>query len=472
MDRMPMPLDEITFHPLSFCDRDGRVFWWKGELYRGITPDKAAFYQNILENGIIQRLTAHQFLVDTILTPFTLPGYPLILKHRAIPFVSYANEWCPEMLRDMALSILDLMQELATYDLTLVDFNTWDVLFDSFRPVYVDFCTIDRADFDGDRTWHLFNDGFHTYLIYPLQLMSQGYGNLARWLLADYEHNVIHPEFAVLLGNSSLYADLNRQYPSWRSLSWQTLPATIAPMVRRGTRVVRQSLKHLGIPTERRGKDVLKDLRRKVERIVLPPLPPSNEAPDPIPNSTWTPKQCTVYQVLSDIHPKTVLDIGCHQGWYSRLAASLGSQVVAIDRDDRLVASCYQSAKKYQLPILSLVMDIRYPSPGQGICNKVITPALQRLPCELVLALGLVHLLVFEQHLVFEQICETLTAFSSSWVLVEFVAAQDPEIYPRWPESPHWYTLETFRDNLQRHFQKVELLLSHPEFRTLLLCQQ
>jgi SAM-dependent methyltransferase len=475
METEPIPLAEIAFHPLSFCDRDGRVFWWRGELYRGITPAKAMFYKEILENGIVQDLTQRNFLVDTTLTPFTLPGYPLIIKHRVVPFVSYANEWCPEMLRDTALFILDMMLELATHHLTLVGFSTWDLLFDGFRPLYVDFCTIDRADFDGNRAWHLFKDDFHTYLIYPLRLMAQGYGNLARWLLADYEHNVIHPEFAVLLGYPSLYAELNHQSPQWRSLSWRTLPAAIAPIARRGTRFLRRSLQYIGFDTERRGQDLLHDLRREVERISLPRIasPPDNTfSASLVPSSTWTLKQQTVHQVLSDLQPMTVLDLGSGHGWYSQLAASLGNQVVAIDRDDRLVATCYQRAKEQGLPILSLVMDIRYPSPGQGICNNVIAPALKRLSCDLVLALGLVHLLVFEQHLVFEQIYETLAAFSKSWVLVEFVSGTDPEVYPRWPDCPAWYTFETFRDGLRRYFQKVDLLTSHSQYRTLMLCQR
>lgn len=470
-----IPLDEITFHPTSFCDRDGRVFWWRGELYRGIAPAKADFYRHLLETGAIPDLTEQKFLVDTALTPFTLPGYPLVVQHRVLPFVSYANEWCPEMLRDAALFIADMMLKLADHNLTLVGFSTWDLLFDSARPVYVDFCTIDEADFDGDRTWHLFKDDFYTYLISPLRLMSQGYGNLARCLLADYEHNVIHPEFAALMGYPSLYAELNHQFPPWRSLTWRTVPSVVAPIARKGTRFLRNVLRHVGLDPTRRGQDLITDLRREVERIRLPALPPLPESERTLsltPSVAWTPKQRAVHRVLTDLHPMTVLDIGCHHGWYSRLAASLGSQVVAVDRDDRQVARCYQVAKEQALPILSLVMDIRYPSPGQGICNKVIAPALSRLPCDLVLALGLVHLLVFEQHLVFEQIYETLAAFSKSWLLVEFISYKDPEVYPRWLDCPGWYTFETFRDGLKRHFQKVTLLTSHTEFRALLLCDK
>jgi hypothetical protein len=468
-----IPLQEICFHATSFCDRDGRVFWWQGNLYRGITGHQASFYRNLFEEGVVQSLVNKGFLVETELTNLTLQDYAMVLHHRRVPFVSYANEWCPEMLKDAALFITDMMLELANHNLTLVGFSTWDLLFNDVRPVYVDFCTIDRADFDGDRGWTLFKDDFHTYLIYPLRLMSQGYGNLARWLLADYEHNVIHPEFATLMGYPSLYAELNRQFPSWRSLTWRNVPAVVSPIIRRSTRFLRTALMKCGFDTEQRGCEVVKYLRREVEGIYLPIASPKQESDLSVtPSAAWTPKQYAVYQVLSDLCPPTVLDIGCHQGWYSQLAASLGSRVVAIDKDDRQVAHCYQAAKNRALSILPLVIDIRYPSPGQGICNQVITPALRRLPCDLVLALGLVHLLVFDQHLVFEQVCETFAAFSKQWLLVEFISCEDPAIYQHGSGWPPWYRLDTFIEGLKQYFRQVSPLPAHSEFHTLLLCNK
>src|SRR6185503_471665 len=126
------------------------------------------------------------------------------------------------------------------------------------------------------------------------------------------------------------------------------------------------------------------------------------------PSDRWTQKHHAAYKVLSDLRPSSVLDIGSGQAWYSQLAASLGSNVVALDMNDQLVARCYREAKSKNLPILPLVMNIRFPSPGYGLCNKEVAPAFQRLRCDMVLALGLVHLLVFKYYVPFEQIVETL----------------------------------------------------------------
>ncbi|WP_404783269.1 class I SAM-dependent methyltransferase [Altericista sp. CCNU0014] len=447
MESLVIPPHEIAFHPTSFCDRDGRVFRWQGELYRGITRDKANFYRQMFADGIICQLVEKGFLVETELTDLKLEGYAMVLKHRLIPFVSYANEWCSEMLKDAALFITDMMLALAERDLTLGDVSTWDMLFDYCRPVFVDFCSISDADRDGNRTWSFFKDNFYSYFIYPLRLMARGHGNLARHLLADYEHNTIHPEFAALMGYPSLYNPPNHP-------------------LKRGKIFGKKVLVKLGLIRELEGYELVKHLRREVLRIQLPKGSTDREIdlePNPLlpPSGAWTPKQRIVRRVLTDLHPSTVLDIGCHRGWYALLAASLGSRVVAVDRNDRHVAQCYGAARDKALPILPLVVDIRYPSPGQGVCNQVLTPALQRLPCEMVLALGIVDVLVFEQHLNFEQICETLAAFSKSWLLVEFCSPADSIAPQQKLNCPSWYTLQSFADCLRKQFRHVNEVHSH-----------
>ena len=89
---------EFTFHPLSMVDRNGRLFWFKGELYRGISSDNALFYRNLFERGIVQELIKDNLLVETEITDLHSDEWVLILKHKIIPFVTYPHEWCNLML--------------------------------------------------------------------------------------------------------------------------------------------------------------------------------------------------------------------------------------------------------------------------------------------------------------------------------------------------------------------------------------
>ena len=144
----------------------------------------------------------------------------------------------------------------------------------------------------------------------------------------------------------------------------------------------------------------------------------------------------------------------------------------ALDVDDRRVAHCYRKARENNLPILPLVMDIRYPSPGHGTCNKVIAPALERFPCDMMLALSLLHHLVFDQHLTFEQVSDTFAALSKRWLLVEFTSRKAREVRERWSGWHSWYTLENFIDALTKRFRSVRIMENQPKPRVLLLCEK
>ena len=476
VSKLQIPIEEIEFHPTSFCDRNGRMFWWRDELYRGIAKESADFYQKLFKDGIVRRLIEKKFLIETELTHLTLSGYPLVLKHRRVPFVSYANEWCPEMLKDAALLAIDMMIELAGDRLTL-DVGTWDMLFDGCRPVFVDFCSIEAADSYGDESWTRVGDDFRSYFLYPLWLMAQGYGNLARWLLADFEHKIIHAEFAALMGVRIYNFQADDAPKGLLSIAACSIPQPVRPAARKGLEFIKSFLPKLTRNNELRGRALARQLQDELETIPIPSTSKWRAGNDDdclpfTPSKGWTQKHLSVHAVLSDLRPATVLDIGCNRGWYSQLAALLGSRVVALDVDDRRVAYCYRKARERKLPILSLVMDIRYPSPGHGTCNKVIAPALQRFPCDMVFALSLVHRLVFDQHLTFEQVSDTFAAFSKRWLLVEFISRKTREVSKRWSGWYSWYTLENFIDALTKRFSSVRIMENQPKNRVLLLCEK
>src|SRR5271156_2649418 len=135
---MKLAADQVVFHPFSYGDWTGRVFSWEGGIYRAISSERAAFYEHLLSQGILRDLIRRQLLIDTEITGLELAEYPLVLKHRTIPFVSHCYEWCGEMLKAAALSVLQLERELLKYGLTLQDAHPYNVLFDGPTPVWVD----------------------------------------------------------------------------------------------------------------------------------------------------------------------------------------------------------------------------------------------------------------------------------------------------------------------------------------------
>lgn len=442
-----IPSEDILFHPTSFCDEDGRVFWWNGELYRGISARYAPLCQKLFDTGVVDSLIRSGFLIETELTDLALPTYPLVLKHRALPFVTYASEWCPEMLREAAQFTLDMMRHLASDNLT-VDVGTWDILFEGCRPRYVDFCSIAAVSTYDRHTWNGVLDDFLSYFVNPLTLMSQGKGNLARWLLLDYEHRVVHAELAALMG---------------QRIYGQRRPRGTHSIIRKLREKLADKLDSQRDPCRL---NLIQKMQRSLNKIQLPP--PAFEPQAAFDSNKKSESLC---QLLATLQPATILDLGCGCGDRARVAAASGAQVIAIDRDDRQVARCYQTAKAQGLSILPLVMDIRYPTAAQGTGKPVLAAAAERLQCELVMALDILHLLVFEQHLTLAQAVEAIATFSTRWLIVEF-STPAPALSRSDFRDSAFYNLQALLSLLQRQFQDVSLIPLDHGNAPLILCKR
>jgi SAM-dependent methyltransferase len=190
------------------------------------------------------------------------------------------------------------------------------------------------------------------------------------------------------------------------------------------------------------------------------------------PSPEWTPKQHSMCEVLRRTQPTTVLDIGSNRGWYAQLAAKMGAAVVAFDVDEPSVSRLYLDSKAAALPILPLLMSFANPTPGYGVCNEALAPATERLRCDLVVALALVHHLVFKQRLRFEQIVRGLSSFSSRWLLIEFIGPQDRYVREWMTDRYSWYNLEGMKAALTSSFSIRQCLASNLEHRTLILCEK
>jgi SAM-dependent methyltransferase len=460
-----IPTSEITFHPLSYGDHNGRLFSWNGQLYRSVTVGRASLYQDLFNRQILQNLVDKKLLVETQLTSFEMDGSMLVLKHRTIPFTSYPNEWSAAMLKDAALLVINLVSELSRYGMTLQDGHPWNVLFDGTRPVYVDIGSIVLAQ--SGTLWPGY-DEFCRFFLNPLQLISQGQGRIARWLIYDQigiRQANHRPSILATAGKSALL------------LARQFVPERFHPSLRKLLGKAKLHSTRMYAPPST-NLAFLEQLRRKIESIPIAesktewteyydgcslPLSPSAE---------WTRKQTSAFQVLTKIKPRSVLDIGSNRGWFSQLAAYSGSLVVAFDTDESCITSLYRNAKANELYILPLLMDFTCPSPGYGVVNQLSSPATERLRCDLVLALALVHHLVFKKYMNFEQIASALDTFSSRWLLVEFVPREDKYVREWWSERYSWYQLDNFIGALKKHYREVSILPSDPDPRVLLLCEK
>ena len=468
-----IPKEEMIFNPLSFGDPNGRLFRWNEQLYRAIKPEVAGFYRDLLSNGTIQKLTGHG-LVETEVTDLEIDGHGLILKHREIPVVSYPPEWCAAMLKDASLVTLDLMKNLADENLMLQDAHPWNILFDGTKPVFVDLGSIIPI---GSSSHWVAADEFRRFFLHPLMLMAEGHGRVARWLLHDYDQGVLQSEAIALSRIARRCFRPSRFREGVVRMGRQIVPLGLKGFLKERLRGAKAVVRRNTSPSQcmRQETDHLRSL---VEE--LPMADTRTEwsdydrdcFPSFTPTAQWTPKHTSVQNVISTLQPSTLLDLGSNRGWFSQLAARQGVCVIASDVDEPAITKLYHDARAEHLGILPILLDFKYPEPGFGLRNEMFAPAIKRFRSDMVMALALVHHLVFKHRLNFEQIIAGLSPFVGRHLLVEFIAPEDRYVREWNPERFPWYSLGRFQAVLKREYSSITPFPSNLEHRTLLLCER
>src|SRR5262245_54280963 len=169
MNCVQIPSSEIRWISESFIDPSGRVFEWRGDIYRMIRSSYTPFWQSLFDKGIVQELVGEQLIVNSELTEYKLNAHELVIRHQKIPVASYCFEWSPSMLKEAALLTLELCIRLAEKELTLQDAHPWNILFDGHNPVFIDLGSIIPAR--QDIIWAPYQQ-FCNFFLFPLYLYS------------------------------------------------------------------------------------------------------------------------------------------------------------------------------------------------------------------------------------------------------------------------------------------------------------
>ena len=120
--------------PGSFRDPDSTVFYANGSVFRALSERGLEDWRALASTRLFSDFVAAGKLVAT--EPLDGPARPpalrtqesaAVLRHEAIPFVSYVYEWTPGMLQDAALLQLDLLMAALDEDMTLKEATPYNV---------------------------------------------------------------------------------------------------------------------------------------------------------------------------------------------------------------------------------------------------------------------------------------------------------------------------------------------------------
>jgi len=471
-----IPLGEQVWVSESFVDPNGRLFEWRGELYRALEPVYAARWQQWAENGLINGLVRNGLLIESEWSGLKTELGKVVLRHRRVAVQSYCYEWPPAMLRDAALLTLDLCIRLAEHELTLQDGHPWNILFEGTKPVYIDASSIVPAR--DDILWAPYQQ-FCNFFLFPLYLYAAGRDHVARWLLRDYLTGVTDSD---LLGNLPLSFRL--RHP--RRTLGVSLPRFIGNLFQRLPEELQQ--RFLTLPpsmSSAGGKSKLRirfleSLHRKMESLKLP-VGASQWAnyygardrryfQTDLSPGDWQKKQDSVGKIVAELGPQSVLDIGANTGQYSKLAAQQGSRVTACELDVAALTRCDELARGEKLNILPLATNVFSDSPTPGRGGVPCPPPSQRLRSELVMGLAVMHHVVATQRMPIERVVEILASMGERWLLLEFVRPLKARVGASAVAGLDDYTADQLERCLTEYFTRITVLPSYPEERKLFLC--
>lgn len=398
---------QVDIDLASMVDPLGYVFHYHNGIYRMINKNNIDPVKEFLSVGNIDKI----FDVGLVQTEIAkdIKGnvkFPFVLKHHKIEFLSYWMEWTPDMFRDAMQMLVNLGQELAKVDYTLIDNHTYNVFFDYTRPVYVDLGSVSKLGLGFPSMWVAY---FRTH-----------------WMTRFAERSNLTLEGFDDIRNRN-DSDRNKFFDELRGwLSTATFDYNITEWAGYGQK--------------------------------------------PFDFDNLPPKQKVVYDILNELKDEmeTVVDIGANQGIYSEVAADLGYKVVAFDIDETSISKLYNRNKGGERKILPLIFDFSKPTEAHGLYSDGYLSGEQRCACDISMALALVHHISYKQRVPFDTTAEYLDKFTKKVAIVEFIPATDKHI-AGWPNRPAEYSQENFIKSMMKYFDSYEVRKSNPDPRTMLI---
>jgi SAM-dependent methyltransferase len=449
--------DRLELEPGSFRDPANAVFYANGHVLRGLTGDAVEDWRALAATSFFPRLVEQQRVVRTsaleegALDVGIEPGrWPLVLEHERIPFVSYPYEWTFSMLRDAAVLHLEILLEALGERMTMKDGYAFNVQWHGTQPTFVDIPSFERAR-EGE-PWAGYKQFCQTFL-FPLMLAAYKDVPFQPWLRGQVDG--IPPRD---MRNLMSLRDLARpgvfKHVYLHSVMESRVSATSA------TQTTKAELKDAGFNQELTRATVA-GLLKLVKRLRW--KRGDSHWADYQRTSTYTDeererKSAFVREALRG-RPDLglVLDLGCNDGTYSRIAAEHAAYVVAVDSDDFVIDSLYRALRQEDnRRILPLTMNLVDPSPGLGWRGRERAAFLERARPAAVLCLALVHHLAITSNVPLAQIVDWLRSLGGT-VIVEFVDPDDPQAVRLRSNKPAGmfadYRREVFEELLAQRFR-------------------
>lgn len=412
---------QISYDGGSFRDPQGRVFHFQNRIFRELDKEGYEQFLEFSKTPIYDALVKNKIIVGSKAVDKNTLGIQSeqnIIEHDKINFISYCYEWSRGMLFDTALLVLDLQTKLLDYGYTLKDATPYNIQFENGKPIWIDIPSIEK--WDRRPSWFAYNQ-FCRFYLYPLLLNRYLKMDLKKILLPELEGISFEDTISALpfraKANPKLFLDI-------------VLPSILNKVVKEQT-----SYKIISAQKENpHAKDIQQNTLKRLGKIIKGLVQSSKsfwsdyEDIKTYNDSSARQKNEFVCECLKEAESKTILDVGCNTGLYSKIAAETLPQakIVATDFDVESIDRLYrENSEKLGKNIFPLVVDITNPSPALGWRGEERQSFLQRAKFDNILALAVIHHMRVGKNIPLQQIAELFALLTSRHLIIEYVDKED-----------------------------------------------
>ncbi len=419
------------------------------------TKVRRNLYQALPHDHFLHDEASTKMVAAGQLVPFQFVTDKEIISPR-IPFVSYPHEWCDAQLLDAAELTLTLSEDALSVGHELKDASAWNVIFDGCKPLFCDHLSFQKIS---EKRWWAFAQ-YIRHFVLPL-------------CLAKYR--LLNAKDSFKINRDGIDPDLARSLMGLKRFATRYWMLMLKP---RGSVIEKKSTESYNNSSYH--KNLYKTTRwflggvRNVhqQRSVWNNY---TEERDHYTDSASDVKFQTVKTWLVRLSPQWVIDLGCNTGEFSKLAASAGSRVVAIDLDHESVQKLYLANKGEQIyPVIANLEDL---SGGRGWGGDEFPGLLTRLDNfgDLVLMLAVVHHLAISSSVPYDRIAEIAASLTKRYLIIELLDSTDPltqHLAAQRNRQASEFSLSAQRAAFDRHFNTVEIISIPDSSRQLFLMEK
>jgi hypothetical protein len=402
----------------SFKDPSGFLFRGEdGNLYRQVNSRYQGDYDQLMESGLYGELIRDGWLLEHKEANLSLKesdGAFKIISPEIVPFISYPYEWCFSELQDAALLTLRIQKKAIAYGMCLKDASSYNVQFVRGRPIFIDTLSFER--YEEGSPWVAYRQ-FCEHFLAPLLLMKYVYPGFLQILRVYMDGIPLELAAKVLPAhtrfNPRIFTHIFLHAKSKRSYAGKAVEKREGKFSR---------LAMLGF---------IDSLESTVKNVKW--KPEETEWGDYYDDTNYSPsaqaaKQALVEKYLDLTVPTHVWDLGANDGRFSRLAEKRSIPTIAFDMDPACVEKNYltvrENGEEYLLPLL---LNLANPTPDLGWDNAERDSFFSRGPCDMALALALIHHLAISNNVPLPRIASFFERLCSR-LMIEWVPKNDSQV--------------------------------------------